>query len=106
MAVIVITGVAQSALARVLDPWIVTTLRVGFRLLSLALIVHVFWLVWSGWQVGLVDKRVRLRFGVLICAATCAVDRRLFASDGFKRKKRPRSNGTIGFTGERSWSRA
>jgi hypothetical protein len=42
LAVIVITGVAQSALARVLDPWIVTTLRVGFRLLSLALIVHVF----------------------------------------------------------------
>ena len=30
LAVIVITGVAQSALARVLDPWIVTTLRVGF----------------------------------------------------------------------------
>jgi hypothetical protein len=44
LAVIVIAGVAQSALARVLDPWIVTTLRVGFRLLSLALIVHC-----SGW---------------------------------------------------------
>ena len=88
LAVIVITGVAQSALARVLDPWIVTTLRVGFRLLSLALIVHVFGLMWSGWQASLVDKRVRLRFGVLICAVTCAVDRRLFVVGWLQEKEK------------------
>jgi hypothetical protein len=88
LAVIVITGVAQSALARVLDPWIVRTLRVGFRLLSLALIVHVFGLMWSGWQASLVDKRVRLRFGVLICAATCAVDRRLFVVGWLQEKEK------------------
>ena len=90
LAGIVITGVAQSALARVLDPWIVTTLRVGFRLLSLALIVHVFGLMWSGWQASLVDKRVRLRFGVLICAATCAVDRRLFVVGWLQEKEKTR----------------
>ena len=72
LAVIVITGLAQSALARVLDP--VDRDNCAGALLSLTVIVHVFWLVWSGSQAGLVDKRVGGKNGVLICAGTCAVD--------------------------------
>jgi hypothetical protein len=43
-------------------------LRTGFRLIALALIFHVFWLVWKGRSGDLVEKRLRLRTVFLVGA--------------------------------------
>jgi AraC-like DNA-binding protein len=72
LGVIVIAGVAQAVLPGVRILWLPNALRIGFRLLSLALIVHVFWLVWSGWSVDLVEKRHRLRLGFLVVVGIAA----------------------------------
>jgi AraC-like DNA-binding protein len=66
LAVIVIAGVAQSVLPGVNLPWLPPALRLVFRFLLLALIVHVFWLVWRGWPADLVEKRLRFRLAFLI----------------------------------------
>jgi AraC-like DNA-binding protein len=66
LGVIVLAGLAQAVLPGTRFPWLPDALRIGFRLLSLALILHVFWLVWNGWSADLVETRARLRLAFLI----------------------------------------
>jgi AraC-like DNA-binding protein len=61
LAVIVVAGVGQAVLPGIRFPWLPGSLRLGFRLLSLGLIIHAFWIVWSGWTADLVEKRARIR---------------------------------------------
>jgi AraC-like DNA-binding protein len=65
LAAIVVAGVAQSVLPGIRFPWLPGALRVGFRLISLALIAHVVWLVWCGWPADLIERRARLRLAFL-----------------------------------------
>jgi AraC-like DNA-binding protein len=62
LGVIVVAGVGQTILRGVWLPWLPATLRLCFRLLSLALIIHAFWIVWSGRTADLVEKRAQVRF--------------------------------------------
>jgi AraC-like DNA-binding protein len=66
LCVIVAVGVAQAILPGIQLPWLPNSLRVGLRLISLALIIHAFWLVWSGWTVDLVEKRAQFRLVFLV----------------------------------------
>ena len=66
LCVIVAAGVAQAILLRIRAPWLPNSLGVGFRLISLALIVHAFWIVRSGWTVDLVEKRAQFRLAFLV----------------------------------------
>jgi hypothetical protein len=61
LAVIVTAGVGQAIVPGIRLPWLPGGLGLGFRLLSLGLIVHVFWIVWSGWTADLVEKRLQTR---------------------------------------------
>jgi hypothetical protein len=74
LATIIVAGVVQSVLPGTRFPWLPVALRAVFRLLSLALVLHVFWLVFSGGRMDLVETRARLRFGFLVIAGTgCAI---------------------------------
>ncbi|MBV8747703.1 MAG: helix-turn-helix transcriptional regulator [Xanthobacteraceae bacterium] len=74
LATIIVAGVAQSVLPGIRFPWLPTALRTVFRVLSLGLVLHVFWLVFTGGRVDLVEARARLRLGFLVIAGTgCAV---------------------------------
>jgi hypothetical protein len=74
LVAIIVAGLAQPVLPGTRFPWLPIALRVTFRLLSLALVVHVFWLVFSGGRMDLVETRARLRLGFLVIAGTgCAV---------------------------------
>jgi AraC-like DNA-binding protein len=74
LATIIVAGVAQSVLPGIRFPWLPVGLRAIFRLLSLGLVLHVFWLVFTGGRMDLVEARARLRFGFLVVAGTgCAV---------------------------------
>jgi AraC-like DNA-binding protein len=74
LATIIVAGVAQSVLPGIRFPWLPVGLRAVFRLLSLGLVLHVFWLVFTGGRIDLVEARARLRFGFLVIAGTgCAV---------------------------------
>jgi AraC-like DNA-binding protein len=70
LAMIVIAGIAQAILPGIWLPWLPGSLGLGFRLTLLGLIVHAFWIVWSGWTADLVEKRVRIR---LIFLATTGI---------------------------------
>jgi AraC-like DNA-binding protein len=61
LAAIILAGVGQAILPGIRFPWLPGSLRLGFRLLSLGLIIHAFWIVWSGWSADLVEKRARIR---------------------------------------------
>jgi len=74
LATIIAAGVAQSVLPGIRFPWLPVALRAVFRLLSLGLVLHVFWLVFTGGRMDLVEARARMRFGFLVIAGTgCAV---------------------------------
>jgi hypothetical protein len=74
LATIIVAGVAQSMLPGIRFPWLPVALRTVFRLLSLGLVLHVFWLVFTGGRMDLVETRARLRLGFLVIAGTgCAV---------------------------------
>ena len=74
LATIIVAGLAQSVLPGIRFPWLPVALRTVFRLLSLGLVLHVFWLVFSGGRMDLVESRARLRLGFLVIAGTgCAV---------------------------------
>lgn len=66
LCVIVVVGVAQAILPGIRLPWLPSSLRLASRFISLALIIHAFWLVWSGWTVDLVEKRARFRLAFLV----------------------------------------
>jgi len=66
LCAIVAMGVAQAILPGIQLPWLPNSLRLGFRFISLALIIHAFWLVWSGWTVDLVEKRAQFRLVFLV----------------------------------------
>jgi AraC-like DNA-binding protein len=66
LCVIVAVGVAQAILPGIRLPWLPNSLRLGLRLVSLALIIHAFWLVWSGWTADLVEKRAQFRLVFLV----------------------------------------
>jgi AraC-like DNA-binding protein len=59
-------GVAQAILPGIRLPWLPDSLRLGLRFTSLALIIHAFWLVWSGWTADLVEKRAQFRLVFLV----------------------------------------
>jgi AraC-like DNA-binding protein len=71
LGVIVVAGVGQSILPGIRLPWLPGTLSLSFRLLSLALIIHAVWIVWSG-TADLVEKRARVRFLFLGAAGVVA----------------------------------
>src|SRR5262245_59764556 len=74
LATIIVAGVGQSVLPGSGVPWLVPALAIGFRVLSLALVLHVFWLIWAGRRADLVETRAHLRIAFLICAGTgCAL---------------------------------
>jgi AraC-like DNA-binding protein len=67
LGVVITAGLAQGAIARNGGPfWLSESLRIGFRLISLGLIFHIFWLVWKGRSGDLVEKRMQLRIGFLL----------------------------------------
>jgi AraC-like DNA-binding protein len=66
LCVIVAVGVAQAILPGIRLPWLPGSLRLGFRFVSLALIIHAFWVVWSGWTADLVEKRAQFRLVFLV----------------------------------------
>ena len=66
LCLIVAAGVAQAILPGIRMPWLPGSLNVGFRLISLALIIHAFWIVRSGWTVDLVEKRAQFRLAFLV----------------------------------------
>jgi AraC-like DNA-binding protein len=66
LCVIIAVGVAQAILPGIRLPWLPDSLRLGLRFISLALIVHAFWLVWSGWTADLVEKRAQFRLVFLV----------------------------------------
>jgi AraC-like DNA-binding protein len=61
LAVIILAGVAQSVLPGIRFPWLPPSLRIAFRLLSLALVAHALWLVGRGRRADLVERRYRIR---------------------------------------------
>jgi AraC-like DNA-binding protein len=70
LGVIVTAGFAQSAVSGNDWAWLSRGLRIGFRLIYLVLIFHVFWLVWKGRSVDLIEKRARLRLIFLVGTGT------------------------------------
>jgi hypothetical protein len=72
LGVIVVAGVGQSILPGIRLPWLPISLGFGFRLLSLALILHALWVVWSGRPADLVEKRARVRVAFLGAAGAGA----------------------------------
>jgi AraC-like DNA-binding protein len=62
LGVILVAGVGRAILSAVRSAWLPGELRLGLRFLSLALMLHVIWIVWSGRTADLVEKRVRVRF--------------------------------------------
>jgi AraC-like DNA-binding protein len=63
---IVIAGIGGAILPGVRFPWLPVALGLGFRVLSLALVAHAFWLVWVGRPTDLVERRFRIRVVFLI----------------------------------------
>lgn len=100
LGVIVAAGVAQAILPGIRAPWLPGSLGVGFRLASLALIVHAFWIVRSGWTVDLVEKRVQFRLSFLIgtgLAAALIVVAALFYGPAAHRPMPARLGEAVGF---------
>jgi AraC-like DNA-binding protein len=100
LAVIVAAGIGQAVLPGIWLPWLPGSLRLGFRLLSLGLIVHAFWIVWSGWTADLVEKRVRIRLIFLSATgivAALVVLAAVFYGPAMSRPMPARLAGAMGF---------
>lgn len=67
LGVVITAGVAQGWMSHhEWPPSQSAALRIGFRLISLGLVCHIFWLVWKGRSGDLVEKRMRLRLAFLV----------------------------------------
>jgi AraC-like DNA-binding protein len=67
LGVIITAGIAQGIVSGDQWPsWLSAALRTGFRLIYLALIFHILWLVWEGRSGDLVEKRMRFRIVFLV----------------------------------------
>jgi AraC-like DNA-binding protein len=71
--IIIAAGVGQAVTPDTRLHLLKAGLGLGFRFLSLALIFHMFWLIWRGRPLDLVEKRVRLRVFFIVSAGVVAM---------------------------------
>jgi len=72
LVIVLMAGVAQAVVPGVRLSWLPESLRIGFRLISLTLVLHVFWLVWKDRPLDLVERRARFRLVFLVGAGILA----------------------------------